>query len=143
MTAKEQELLHHNASILADRCGHAIASGNEAAAAKLARCAAAHLDDHALVFADLHYLMALAADDAGVVQGFLESCERFAQTGRGTEAEVMAEVGLPLARAGVAHRRGGYGEVVEQAIGPALSSVTAMPVSGTSPVFLTSYVHVT
>ena len=80
---------------------------------ELARCAAAHLDDHALVFADLHYLIALAADDAGVVQRFLESCERFAQTGRGTEAEVMTEIGLPLARAVVAHRRGGYGEVVD------------------------------
>jgi tetratricopeptide (TPR) repeat protein len=83
---------------------------------ELAARARAHTDDHALVFVDLHYLMALAAarDDASVAR-FLDSCERFARSGAGTEARVMAEVGLPLARAVVAHRRGrtGYGDVVD------------------------------
>jgi tetratricopeptide (TPR) repeat protein len=81
---------------------------------ELASRASSHLDDHALVFVDLHYLMALAAvgDERGVSE-FLRSCERFAEGDPGTEADVMADVGLPLARAVVAHRRGGYSEVVD------------------------------
>lgn len=83
--------------------------------AELAERAASHLDDHALVFVDMHYLMALAAaGDAGAVDEFLASCERFAASGQGTEAEVMGDVGLPLARAVIAHRRGAYAEVVDE-----------------------------
>jgi tetratricopeptide (TPR) repeat protein len=81
---------------------------------ELADRARGHIDDHALVFADLHYLMALASvSDADAVARFLGSCEAFAATGRGTQAAVMAEVGLSLARAVVAHRRGLYDDVVE------------------------------
>ena len=81
---------------------------------ELADCSRGHQHDHALVFVDLHYLMALAAvNDAHGVGEFLESCERFARLGEHTEATVMAEVGLPLARAVVAHRRGDYGDVVD------------------------------
>ena len=81
---------------------------------ELASRAASHVDDHALVFVDMHYLMALAAaDDRVAVREFLSSCESFAASGRGTEAEVMADVGLPLARAVVAHRDGAYGDVVD------------------------------
>lgn len=81
---------------------------------ELAARARSHLDDHALVFVDLHYLMALAAArDTNATGEFLASCERFAASGQGTEAEVMAEVGLPLARAVVAHRQGAYGDVVD------------------------------
>jgi tetratricopeptide (TPR) repeat protein len=82
---------------------------------ELASRAASHIDDHALVFVDLHYLMALAAtDDRPAVRAFLHSCESFAASGGGTEAEVMADVGLPLARAIVAHRAGDYGDAVDQ-----------------------------
>lgn len=81
---------------------------------ELASHAVSHVDDHALVFVDLHYVMALAAvGDAGAVSEFLASCERFAASGQGTEAQVMAEVGLPLARAVVAHRNGAYGDAVD------------------------------
>jgi tetratricopeptide (TPR) repeat protein len=81
---------------------------------ELATRAEGHLDDHALVFVDLHYVMALAAAGNDSALGeLLSSCERFAATGQGTEAEVMAEVGLPLARAVVAHRAGAYGAVVD------------------------------
>jgi tetratricopeptide (TPR) repeat protein len=81
---------------------------------ELAGWARQHTRDHALVFADLHYLMAIAAtgDDAAVEQ-FMDGCRQFAATRAGTEAEVMADVGLPLARAVLAHRRGAYGEVVD------------------------------
>ena len=82
---------------------------------ELATRAASHLDDHALVFVDLHYLMALAAvDDTRAVAEFRTSCERFASDGRGTEADVMADVGLPLVRAVVAHRDRNYGAVVDE-----------------------------
>jgi tetratricopeptide (TPR) repeat protein len=82
---------------------------------ELAVRAATHLDDHVLVFVDLHYLMALAASgDERAVAEFLTSCERFAGSHQGTEADVMADVGLPLARAVVAHRRGEYTDVVDQ-----------------------------
>ena len=81
---------------------------------ELADRARGHVDDHALVFADLHYLMALAAvADADAVARFLASCEQFAATRRGTQTVVMAEVGLPLARGVVAHRYGWHGDVVE------------------------------
>jgi len=81
----------------------------------LADSARPHTDDHALVFVDLHYLMALAAvGDAPAVEQFMHSCTQFAHEGSTTEAAVMAEVGLPLARAVVAHRRGDFGHVVDQ-----------------------------
>lgn len=82
---------------------------------ELADCARRHMDDHSLVFVDLHYLMALAAvGDTIGVERFLHSCMRFAAEDPSTEARVMAEVGLPLARAVVAHRRGDYGDVVAE-----------------------------
>lgn len=81
---------------------------------ELAARAATHVDDHALVFVDLHYLIALAAaGDPSAVSAFLGSCEQFAASGKGTEAEVMADVGVPLARAVVAHRHGAYGVAVD------------------------------
>ena len=82
---------------------------------ELATRAESHLDDHALVFVDLHYVMALAAaGNERAVREILASCERFATSGEGTEAEVMADVGLPLARALVAHRAGAFGSVVDE-----------------------------
>jgi tetratricopeptide (TPR) repeat protein len=80
---------------------------------ELADRARARIDDHALVFIDLHYLMALAADaDTAATTRFIESCEHFAASPSGTEAVVMADVGLPLARAILAHRRGAYDTAV-------------------------------
>lgn len=81
---------------------------------ELAEHARNHVSDHALVFADLHYLMAMAAvGDAEGIERFLDSCERFAASSSGTEALVMADIGLPLARSVLAHRRGAYGDVVD------------------------------
>ncbi|MEP6689576.1 MAG: tetratricopeptide repeat protein [Gemmatimonadaceae bacterium] len=81
---------------------------------ELADTARAHVGDHTLVFVDMHYLMALAAADKGEsVDRFLASCERVAHENGGTEGLVMASVGLPLARAIVAHRRGDYGRAVD------------------------------
>lgn len=81
---------------------------------ELAGRSAAHIDDHLFVFSDLHYGMAVAAaGDAAVIKRFLESCRRFADSGRGTESQVMAEVGIPVAEAIVAHRRRGFAEASE------------------------------
>ena len=83
----------------------------------LAEQARAHVGDHSLVFVDLHYLMALAAvGDDGAIEHFLTSCDRFVAAGRGTEAEVMKSVGVPLAQAVVAHRRRAFDEVVDRLI---------------------------
>jgi len=71
-----------------------------------------------LVFADAHFMMAAAAAGRpGEAERLLESLERFA-TGPeyhngGTEADVARDVGLPLCRAVLAHRRGRYGEAVD------------------------------
>jgi tetratricopeptide (TPR) repeat protein len=74
----------------------------------------AHIGDHALVFVDLHYVMALAAASGDEAVGqFLESCAQFAGNNESTEARVMTDVGLPLARAVVAHRQGAYGDAVD------------------------------
>lgn len=82
---------------------------------ELAEHARRHKQDHALVFVDMHYLMALAgANDTSGVEELIDSCARFASSGSGSEAQVMAEVGLPLARAVWAHRRGQYAEVVAE-----------------------------
>jgi tetratricopeptide (TPR) repeat protein len=81
----------------------------------LADRARTHVDDHALVFVDLHYLMALAAgSDDAAVRHFLESCALFARNAESTEAQVMTDVGLPLAHAVVTHRRAAYGDAVDQ-----------------------------
>lgn len=81
---------------------------------ELATCARGHTRDHALVFADLHYLMAIAAThDVAAIDQFMDACRQFATTSAGTEAAVMADVGLPLAHAVLAHRRGAYGDAVD------------------------------
>lgn len=81
---------------------------------ELAHVARTHVDDHALVFVDMHYLMALAAaDDHAGVERFMASSERLVRERSDTEALVMQSVGLPLARAIVAHRQGAYDRAVQ------------------------------
>jgi tetratricopeptide (TPR) repeat protein len=82
---------------------------------ELADLAQGHLDDHLLIFGDVHYLTALAAagraDDAARM---VESMERYAAESGETEAAVAREPGLALARAVLAHRRGNNATVVEE-----------------------------
>jgi predicted Zn-dependent protease len=57
--------------------------------------------------------MALAAvGDRGAVDACLRSCRAFADSGPSTEATVMRDVGLPMARAVLSHRQGDYDGVV-------------------------------
>ena len=82
--------------------------------AELAARAADHLDDHALVFADLHYLMALAAaGDEARIAHWLERSRAHAARSADTAGEVLAEIGLALGEAALAHRRGDWTRVVE------------------------------
>jgi tetratricopeptide (TPR) repeat protein len=81
---------------------------------ELADRAAARVDDHALVFVDLHYAMALAAaGDTAAAEELIDSCTRFAAEQQSTEATVMRAVGIPVAEGILAHRRGSYGDAVD------------------------------
>jgi tetratricopeptide (TPR) repeat protein len=81
---------------------------------ELADRAQGHLDDHLLVFGDVHYLMALAAAGrAGDAACMVESMERYAAESGETEAAVAGEPGLALAQGLLAHRRGDYARAIE------------------------------
>lgn len=70
-------------------------------------------EDHRMVFGDAHFVMGLAARaEPAAVEAALASLEAFSRT-TGSEADVARVVGLPLARAAVAHRRGDHRGAVE------------------------------
>jgi tetratricopeptide (TPR) repeat protein len=78
---------------------------------ELAERSASHIDDHLFILADLHYLIALAAGaNHSTIERSIHSCTRYAAAGIGTEGQVMQDVGLSIAKAIVAHRRGAYGD---------------------------------
>jgi len=81
---------------------------------ELGERARARRDDHMLVFADVHYAMALAAlrDDEGGA-AWLASSRAYAGAAREAQAAVMAEVGIALGEATAAHRRGAFARVVD------------------------------
>jgi tetratricopeptide (TPR) repeat protein len=79
--------------------------------AEFAGRSAGRLDDHVLVFADLHYAIALAAGGAGV-ETWLQSSRAYAAKSE-SQSSVMAEPGLGLAAAAAAHRGGEWGRAVE------------------------------
>ncbi|HUK10049.1 MAG TPA: tetratricopeptide repeat protein [Stellaceae bacterium] len=81
--------------------------------AELRERARVRLDDHLLVFADVHYAMALATADESGMQTWLKSSTEFARQRGMLEADVMAESGLALGEAALAHRRGDHGRVIE------------------------------
>jgi tetratricopeptide (TPR) repeat protein len=81
---------------------------------ELAERASTHIQDHLFVFADLHYMLAMAANPpSNAATQFLESCRAFAKTGGGTQAHVMDDVGLAIAQAIVANRQGAYAEAAD------------------------------
>jgi len=80
---------------------------------ELAARSSAHRDDHFFVFADLHYLLALAAKAPAEAEEFVHSCERLAAEKGSTQARVMREVGLAVAHGLLCHRRRAYAEAAE------------------------------
>jgi tetratricopeptide (TPR) repeat protein len=80
---------------------------------ELAERSLARIDDHVLVFADLHYIIALATQrDHTGVERWLESSRRYAACGE-SQSRVMADPALGLAAASIAHRRGEWGRAVD------------------------------
>ncbi|HXP31756.1 MAG TPA: tetratricopeptide repeat protein [Stellaceae bacterium] len=82
--------------------------------AELAARAAQRSDDHMLVFADVHYALALAA--AGERDGLARwgrSSRAFAETANETAAAILGAVGLALGEAADAHRRADWPCVIE------------------------------
>ncbi len=73
--------------------------------------------DHMLVFADAHYVLALASSDepsaARALGVALESAARYAGAGGETQAAVMRDCGLALCDAIVASRRGDFGRAAD------------------------------
>lgn len=81
---------------------------------ELAERSAAHVDDHMMVFADVHYVMALAAaGDRTGVERWLQSSRHYATSGGETQSLVMGKVGTELGEAILAHRQGEWGRVVD------------------------------
>ena len=81
---------------------------------ELAMNASARLDDHWLVFGDVHYAMALAAAGApGDFERWRHSSARFAAQASDGQAAVMAAVGLALGEAALAHRSGEFVRVLD------------------------------
>jgi tetratricopeptide (TPR) repeat protein len=81
---------------------------------ELAARAQTHIHDHLFVFADLHYVLAVAAGSARTtVAAFLNSCSEYARIEKRTEAQVMKQVGLAIAEATVAHRNHDYSRAAD------------------------------
>jgi tetratricopeptide (TPR) repeat protein len=79
--------------------------------AELAERSLARIDDHVLVFADLHYAIALAALGGSGVEAWVQSSRAYAAKGE-SQSAVMAEPGLGLAAAALAHRQGEWARAV-------------------------------
>jgi tetratricopeptide (TPR) repeat protein len=81
---------------------------------ELAEKSAARIHDHALAFADAHFIMALA--EAGrfeTAEAMRASVRAAARAGGTTEARVLAEVGVSLCDAIVAYARGDFDQAVD------------------------------
>jgi hypothetical protein len=94
--------------------------------AELAARARAHQDDHCLAFADVHYLMALAAvGDEDGIEAWRRSSRAFAEADSGDTARVMSRVGLALAEAALADRKRDWPRVVA-AMAPVRGDIRAI-----------------
>ena len=83
--------------------------------APVARVWAAHAQDHVLAFNDLHCALAAArSPDATDAERLRRSAEAFARAGRGHNARVTAEIGLPLIEGALAFAKGDYATTVER-----------------------------
>ncbi len=72
-----------------------------------------HVDDHVLVFNDIHLALAVArAGDAGGIERLKSSLEAYVRNGRGDNREITADVGRHLVDAVIAFAGGDYAETV-------------------------------
>ncbi|XP_071966189.1 tetratricopeptide repeat protein 38-like [Antedon mediterranea] len=73
-----------------------------------------HLDDHTLVFNDIHYLMAaLGAKQNDIVKRFKESTTDFIKKKKGDQRNIMNEVGVVMFEAFQAYDDGDFSKAVE------------------------------
>ena len=80
---------------------------------ELADKSARRIDDHFLVFADLHYMMALIAGGREADVDRMKRSLHAAAAGSGTEAALMTPIAVPVSDAMRAYRRGDYGAAVD------------------------------
>lgn len=73
----------------------------------------AHTTDQMLVFIDVHHAISLAAVGGEDTKTLLAAMENYATTSGEDNARITKAVGLPLARALIAHRDGDFGYVVD------------------------------
>ena len=73
----------------------------------------AHTTDQVLAFIDVHHAISLSAAEKDGAKALLAAMQNYAETNGEDNATVTGYVGLPLARAVVAHRNGDYDKVVE------------------------------
>ena len=79
----------------------------------LAEKCRAHTTDQVLAFIDVHHAISLEAAEKDGAKALLAAMQNYAETNGEDNATVTGYVGLPLARAVVAHRNGDYDKVVE------------------------------
>lgn len=81
---------------------------------ELAEKSASRGEDHLLVFADVHYAMALAAAGEGAAASkFVQDAGSYAQAQRDTQSRVMQPLGVTLCEAALAHRGGAAGHCAD------------------------------
>jgi tetratricopeptide (TPR) repeat protein len=83
--------------------------------AELAEHSAARVGEHVLVFADAHYMLALASDpdQRAAAAGMADSAAAYATRDDESQAGVMRAAGAALCRAILAYRNGDYGGCVD------------------------------
>ena len=79
---------------------------------ELAARAAERREDHALVFADVHYAMALAAKGEADFAAWESAARSYAANAEKRQARIMSSIGLALGEAAAAHRRGDYAQAL-------------------------------
>jgi tetratricopeptide (TPR) repeat protein len=84
---------------------------------ELADIAEKRIDDHVLVFTDLHFMLALCRDGRlSVAERLLASLRAFAPTPGNSTAATMEPAGIPIAEGVLAYAAGDYGTAADRLI---------------------------
>ncbi|WP_342723526.1 tetratricopeptide repeat protein [Bradyrhizobium sp. B097] len=82
--------------------------------AKLADYAENHIDDHALVFTDIHFVMSLAREGRfGAARRLIESMKAYSADELKYVSGVIQKLGVPLCESIIAFEQGRYDDVVD------------------------------
>jgi tetratricopeptide (TPR) repeat protein len=80
---------------------------------ELAEYAHTHIDDHVLVFNEMHSMLALAAESHESAGKLIDSLREFAKTPDNYAASVTVSTVIPLCEAVMAYHQGDYNKVVD------------------------------